>query len=399
MALHDRREEEIIKSLSKPRKYQAIFISDIHLSNRLPYAVPTTDGMTDRLEEQKKIFDRIVRVLKKKPEIKDVWILGDFFDKGTVDPVTLTFAARQLARLLKIDDVTVYILPGNHDSNSTKGGRFITEAFGAMGFDRLISLKTGFIQLKGEGDWLRFFPLAYSTKEAAESDLATYLDDHILEADADEFVNVLLMHHSINGCEHGGWTCDDGLDADTFVKKFSLTLSGHFHEHQFFGEDLEGFYLGSPMHHRFDDVGRKAQFWVIKFSEDGNHVCTDIDPGLAKFWIVKSLDEEVPEGAMPGDFIRFRIKATKEDWAKQKLDIELLVSGLKERGYRADFLFVPISSAKSRMTGEEVSVGGSVRVRTIEEQIAIYAEHVGSGDLEAVKKLGREILQEARLAR
>lgn len=368
------------------KTYTVIAISDIHMSNRLPFAKPTSNGMTDRLEDQIRLWEHVSKTAQE-VSAKSILVLGDLFDKALVDPVTLHTTVSCIVGL----PAPVYILPGNHDSTSVRGGRFATEAFGAMGKENIHALETGApFQPRS---WLSFWPVAYG---APEPSLAAVAD--MRGKCHQDVVNVLLAHHSITGCHHMGWTCPDGLDGVELCRGFSCVLAGHFHEHQRFGADLEGMYLGAPMHHRYDDVGRKAGYWVIKFKQDGAHSYKMIDPGLPKFHMLKDVDDEVPAVAKPGDFVRWRISSTTEEWTALRPKVAQRVALALDAGYRADFKHrhIPVTTAR---LAPDVKPEDGLRPVPLERQIKRYVKHVANEDeRKRLTTVGIELLQEARHA-
>ncbi len=372
----------------KPRSYRALFISDIHMSNRLPYALPTADGMTDRLEDQVKLWAHVAQTALE-TKVKAIFILGDLFDKALVDPVTLTVTVRCIVAL----PVPVYILPGNHDANSVRGGRFVVEAFGAMDKPTLFAMETG-VPIEPT-EWLSLWPLAYGTPEASLAALGG-----IRERLDSARQNVLLCHHSITGCHHFGWTCPDGLDAAEVCEGFQTVLSGHFHEHQRFGPELEGMYLGAPMHHKYDDAGRGASYWVVKFIEGREPAMREVNPGLPRFHMLKSPEASPPEDAQPGDFVRWRIKMAPDAWALARAGVVERVEAARRAGLRADFRYKPIPVAEARLSGGEADGEDATKPVTLEEQIARYVRHTAPEALDhgSLTSLGQELLAEARRA-
>lgn len=368
----------------KARSYRTLAISDIHMSNRLPYAVPTKDGMTDRLEDQIKLWQHVAKTAVDM-KVQSILVLGDLFDKALVDPVTLTTTVRCIVTL----PVPVYILPGNHDANSVRGGRFVVEAFGAMEKPTLFALQTG-VPIEPTS-WLSLWPLAYGTPEASMESLAG------IRAQLDtERQNVLLCHHSITGCHHFGWTCPDGLDAAEVCEGFQTVLSGHFHEHQRFGPELEGMYLGAPMHHKYDDAGRGASYWVIKFIEGAPPAMKQVHPGLPRFHLLKGHNEAPPEDAVAGDFVRWRIRMAPDAWALARAGVVERVEAARRAGLRADFRYKPIPVVDARLgeSGDE----DSAKPVTLEEHIARYVRHTAPEALDhkSLVSLGHELLAEAR---
>lgn len=404
------REEELIEWMSPPRTggtvlFKSLFISDIHMSNKLPYALPTKDGMTDRLEEQVKLWDHVYATLEADENIASVFILGDLFDKPNVDPVTMTTTVQCISKIAKKRNV--YILAGNHDSNSVKGGRFATEAFGAFKTKtHIFTMKTGEPMVVAPG--VTFWAMDYGSLDKAKANLESMRKQiKAIHGTAKPNGHILLMHHSVNGCEHGGWTCDDGLDADEVVQGFDTVLTGHFHDSQNFGPDLQGMYLGAPMHHRFDDVGRGAQYWVISFRSGGDHIYEPHDPGLAKFYILDDYKMDIPREADASrrDFIRWRIRATRDAWDKKyRAIVALKATKAQELGFRADYILSPIRSTIERLSGDKVGAteAGPTAPRPLEDQIAAYVELVSEGAAkeyaDALVEVGRKIMAEARHA-
>jgi hypothetical protein len=375
------------------KAYTILAISDIHMSNKLPYALPTTNGLTDRLEDQIKLWEHVKATCVAHPEVKAVYVLGDLFDKALVDPVTLTVTVACIVAL----PVPVYILPGNHDSNSVRGGRFIVEAFGAMDKPHVHSLVTG-VPVRPTS-WLTLWPMAFAPVEPSMEALAA------IRAKMGDGLNVLLAHHSIMGCKHMNWTCDDGMDPGELCEGFHAVFTGHFHDHQRFGPELQGMYLGAPMHHKYDDAGRGAQYWLVKFIEDAPAPrVKPIDPGLPRFHLIDAPDGAVPEDAKPGDFVRWRVRATADDWARLAGPLMELVAAANAAGFRADYRYKPIPTTAVRLAGSEVAEPGmeldGLKPAPLEDQIAAYVGHVApsGADAEMLVRLGREILGEARHA-
>src|SRR5690606_29453075 len=132
-------------------------------------------------------------------------------------------------------------------------------------------------------DWLNFWPVEYSPMERAKDLIGACRE----RAKKQSGSNVLLMHQSVLGCTHIGWICDDGLSPEEVCEGFDWVFTGHFHDPQNFGPNKKGLNLGAPMHHRFDDAGRKAGFWYVRFEEDGSAKRVFIDGGCPNFHSIK----------------------------------------------------------------------------------------------------------------
>lgn len=312
-------------------------ISDIHMSNRLPYAKPGPGGVTDRLQDQLDMWRRVHEsVLENR--VDATFVLGDLFDKSTVDAVTLTHTIGALADT----PVPLYVLPGNHDAiDPVRGGRYTPEAFAEMGHARIRYLSGSPGDMLSHGD-LRFWPVRYMDLEATRAALDAARDGMKRSRVKTE---VLLLHCSILGCKHFGWTCDDGLEPSELTG-WDMVLSGHFHEHQVFN-DGAGMYLGAPMHHRFDDSGRKAGWWILDFSKRKPRR-RFIDGGAPRF---HEFEWPAVDDVHEGDYVRVKVVGTHAEYIAQRPSVLEWVARQRGRGVRADHKHVPVYHHDVRITG------------------------------------------------
>lgn len=368
--------------------YKVLAISDIHMSNKLPHAHPGKDGVTDRLQDQIRLWDNVAKHVRSY-KVDCVLILGDLFDKSLVDAVTLTTTVKCIVDL----PCNVRILPGNHDAASVTGGRFTVEAFGAMDKEHIRYLRPEV--MFSPCDWLHFYPVPFgpSAPSMEQIEKAKLTAERHQEA-----VNVLLLHHSIIGCSHLGWTCDDGLDSEEVCDGFDAVLAGHFHEHQRFGPDLQGMYLGAPMHHRYDDVGRSAQYWILTFTPDGEIDEEAVDPGLPKFRRVEIRDSEItePPEVLVGDFLRYDVHATHAEWASLKPQIIELCGDWRGKQVNASFKHKPIYHHESRL-GTPIKAGAGIV--KMDQHVRTYADkaRTDSLDRDRLLEMGLGMLAEARV--
>lgn len=364
--------------------------ADIHLSNHLPHARPSTAGRTDRFDDQLALLDHMWEVAVEEA-VDAIMLLGDIFDQSKVDAVTLTHSVERIVRA----PVPTYILPGNHDAVSVRGGRFLVEAFGAMGRDHIHYLNSETpLEMKG----VTFWPLAYMPGSETKAALARTRKARKAAARASQR-DVLLFHNSVLGCTHIGWTCDDGLEAEEVCQDFDWVLSGHFHDTQTFGPNDRGMYLGAPMQHHYGDVGRPAGFWIFDF-KDGKRTQKFIQSQTPQFYAYEELEDKV--AAKAGDYVRYRIRATHADWAIAKPKVKALCSALELKGIRADFKHDPIYHHDSRM-GAVGTKTKKAETMTMDQAIAKYVdtEGVALGSLDAarLKAIGREALAAVRSGR
>lgn len=364
------------------RSFKVLASADLHMTNRLPYARPSADGRTDRFDEQLLVL-RQMREEAKRQRVDWVLLLGDIFDKSLVDAVTLTHTVEEIVQF----HCPVGILPGNHDANSLKGGRFTVEAFGAMKRDGLRFLHS---EEPLDFDWLKFWPVAFMPVDPTRAALNRIRD----RLNRDE-TNVLLFHNSIIGCTHIGWKCDDGLRPAEVCARFDYVLAGHFHTHQLFGKRKQGMYLSAPMHHHFGDVGREAGFWIFTFHENGRRDELYIKSDAPRFYIYSDLAAKVT--GVPGDFVRYILRCTHPEWEALAPQARAVCAALEHKGIRADFKHNPIYHHESRLSSATVE---RAKALSLEEAVAQYVDMpgvvLGKLDKERLKEIGREGLSAAR---
>jgi DNA repair exonuclease SbcCD nuclease subunit len=366
-------------------EYRALFVADVHMSNKLAYARPSADGRTDRLDDQLALWKR-VHATAEEEGCAAIYVLGDLFDKSLVDAVTLTHTVQAVVGEAS---VPVYLLPGNHDANTIRGGRFTVEAFNHMGRPGVACLnETAGYHAKS---WLRFWPVKFMTANEVRQELA---DIRTLMGESRCGVEVLLLHQSVVGCSHFGWVCDDGLGAEEVCEGFDWVLAGHFHDSQYFGPDNRGRYLGAPMHHRFDDEDRLAPYWVITFREDGKLKAEPRDGGAPKFHTIRWGKGDEMRVA-PGDYLRVVVEATHAEFNRVKPDVLAFVEEQKAAGIRAHHKHKPVYHHTARIKGRDKSAA-----LTTEQAVEAYPDAVDvdvSGlDLKLLKRIGREVLEAAR---
>lgn len=375
--------------------YTSLWASDLHMNNNLPHARPTSHGRTDRMEDQIKLWARF-REVALKTKAEDFWIPGDLFDHGKADAVTLAETARLMADF-PVDQIVV---PGNHDAHSIHGGRFNLEAFGwlASNVKYVGGRRPEPVQPR---PWLVFWPVEFMPVDetmAAIRDIRERIADG-LPATNGERMDILVLHNAIVGCSHVGWVCDSGLDADEVCEGFDQVIAGHFHDHQTFGPDGRGMYLGAPMHHRFDDAGRRAGFWVMKFAE-GKGVSKKWYSGKAPtFHNVDHDDptiEDIVDALNPGDYLRIKVTATHSEWVGLRRDVLDVAEQLRaEHGLRVSVTHKPVYHHTAR-----IKTHGKMGVSTMEENVDNYvmsADVDTTGlDLKKLKAIGRMALAEAR---
>lgn len=374
-----------------------LLISDIHMNNRLSHARPGPGGVTDRLQSQLDMWKRVGESADEH-EVQSIIIAGDLFDKSLVDAITLTETTRALNALSR--DRRLLLIPGNHDAISTSGGRFVVEAFGAMGNDNISYMKTG-ERVSPGGEWLGFWPMEYCSQEVATNTIAAMQAKVRALPNRHKRNEVLVMHQSVMGCEFAGdWKCDDGLDPEFVCRDFNSVVSGHFHKYQTFGPLDQGFYLGSPLHLYFDDAGRRAGYWIVTYTSDGQCERKFIPGGCPRFheldWpAIEDLTK--PKKWKAGDYVRLNVEATASDWEALKPKVKAEVDQLKEKGVHASFKYKPLHQHLRRVAGASAATDAALNPEMMADAY-LNAPSVDKGSLDKARlaRIAREALEAAR---
>lgn len=376
--------------------YRALFIGDIHMSNKLPHARTGVDGITDRLRDQVKMWEDLT-AYRIDNDIIDVWILGDLFDRALVDAATLTATVAALATVAESGGA-VRIVPGNHDTDDPKAERFLIDALGKM--DREIMCygpDTVFCKVR---DWLTLWTMAYAPVKENRRTLERITKGEVEGKLGLTAHDVLLMHNAIVGARHMGWTSDAGLGATEVCAGFDQVVAGHFHTAQEFGSC--GRYLGAPIQFDFGDEGETRGFWDAEFrpGEDGGplDVTWKLVPVHApRFWTVAwdDLDTFVsdPPKAYSGDYVRIEVRATAAEFEALRLAVDRQIEILEGRGFRASAHHDVVYHHDARLE----SADGGAEVASPERLMAEYVERIGVvGDLDGAEllALGRELYGE-----
>lgn len=376
--------------------YTGLFTGDIHMNNSLPHAKPASDGRTDRMLDQIKLWERFGKVFKKS-NASDLWVLGDLFDHGKVDAVTLSDTAHCVAAF----PGPIRLLPGNHDANTIHGGRFNLEAFGHLS-DKVLYLGGYDVTPILPRPWLVFWPLEFMPIEATRKsleDIRARIRDGVPKVHFGERMDVLLFHNAVMGCTHGGWECDDGLAPEEMCDGFDFAVGGHFHDTQVFGPDGRGMYLGAPMHHRFSDVGRRAGVWALTFKEGGEVTKAFYNGRAPRFheavWLDGKSEFTSDEDRNAGDYVRIKVTATHAEWSTLKPQVIAEAERLTKLGLRVSFKHTPLYHHETRIKTHD----GMARA-SMESNVEAYADaddvDTSGLDIARLKTLGREVLSGAR---
>jgi hypothetical protein len=370
--------------------YRAVFASDLHLSNSLPYARPGPMGITDRLKDQQRLLGQLAEVATER-KAEAVFLLGDIFDKRLVDAVTLTVAVQGLVNI----PVPTYLLAGNHDANTLKGGRFLVEAFGAMDHTAIKYMDAD--TMVQPRDWLRFWPLPYMPVDETRAKLKKYrlAMKAWREGDGENPQNILLFHQAIVGCGHGGWVCDDGLDPMEVTKGWDRVLAGHFHTHQKWGREERGAYLGAPMQHHLGDIGEKRGFWVIEFHKDSEPEWEFHNTKLPQFHKIQFADLKAHHAMRfpkRGDYAHIMVEATHAEWVTKRVEAQVFADGFTEQGINVTVRHKPVYHHETRL---KLDGDGDTSMETALGRY-LHAADIEGMDVEMLLKVGHLFLKAAK---
>jgi len=319
--------------------YKALFTADWHLSNKLPYskAMVGMDGITDRLLEQMAIIRQIIKAAKEL-EVDGFYILGDIFDKRSLDAIVVKAGAQLISELIEVVP-NVFIMVGNHDVYSLTSSRSVNEFFDFIGNGSAKYLEP---QTVIDNVGVRFHVLPWCSLDVAGDRLKSMVVAKKSMVSADKIVNnkeldILLLHHSVKGAVDRNWVSEDGLNPDELDRDWDLVLSGHFHDKQPFGD--KGHYVSAPMQHDFGDEGNglrgyyvgyfNADEYKLEFKTTEHHCFHSM---LYSTYLLNP-NENLVEWKS-GDYVRFDVLCTHAEWKLLKTEVEATEGELVKKGFR-----------------------------------------------------------------
>jgi DNA repair exonuclease SbcCD nuclease subunit len=218
-----------------------IVFSDIHFSNHAEFGRPWKDGCNTRLEEQLKVLTKIFELCEEHSS-RDLVFLGDWFHhwKAVDTPVTSAVSRVLYSLLDKHKNVTLHMMPGNHDMpNKSNPGVSTVDAYKGHSRINVYSSPTSvklcggelpcvFVPYNQNHEWVRDESLRLLPSK--EAWLFAHLDIVGAEASIDGYVST------------GGLKLED-------LDEYAGGMFGHYHMPQNFitktGRDFH--YVGSPM--------------------------------------------------------------------------------------------------------------------------------------------------------
>lgn len=336
---------------------RGVFSGDWHFSNKLPMAVDTFAGVTDRLRHVESVFRAMIddAVAFK---ARFIAILGDIFDKSRPDPVSLKLVVDLMVEAAE-RGLEVFVLPGNHDGDLRGAYFFATEALGAMRHPRVSHLERG--RTVDLAPWLQLEPVPFAPLGSTLETLAELAGDLPPEG----VQRIGLLHHPIVGATHYGYTVPDehGIPGRVACDPFDFALSGHFHKQQSFGDGW-GMYLGAPLQHNFSDVGDEGRgWWRIEFRKGSDPALEHVrSKGVPRFRSAR-IDLDNPKNVLAvlgaddplraGDYVKLTYKATHVDKAAAVVTMGPVLGALADAGIVVRTEHVPIYHHAGRIELDE----------------------------------------------
>lgn len=314
--------------------YTAIFTADWHLSNKLPYAKTASGSgdLTDRLLEQMATIRQIISEAKRR-EVRAVYILGDIFDKRSLDAIVVKAGAQLISEFLSVVPA-LFIMVGNHDVYSITSDRSVNELFEYVGSGEARYLNPE-VTLSFPADNVRFHVLPWCSLDVANVRL-----ERMIQAKnkrKKKMVDVLLLHHSVQGAVDRNWVSSEGLNPDYLDENWDLVLSGHFHDRQPIGK--KGHYVSAPMQHDFGDEGEGVRgYSVVTFNNSKYEIeykNTEYQHFHSLMYSTYLLNlDDSQKGWEENDYVRFDVHTTHAEWKLMKPEVVKTENELRAIGYR-----------------------------------------------------------------
>jgi DNA repair exonuclease SbcCD nuclease subunit len=374
--------------------YRALFAADIHVGNKLPWAVKDPNTLiTDRLIDVLGVL-RQMSGYALEHQIRDIWIVGDLIDNRLVDAVTLKLVTEEVLAIRELeldngDRLRLFLVPGNHEAGDAACKHFTLDAFASMGIwvggvsDRVGDEQISYIE---PVDGFEVVCMPYLPAPRAQS---------ILEASNFHSPTLLLAHQTIKGGMVGGWKSPDGLEPALLESVASWVFSGHFHTAQEVTPRVH--YLGAPVQHRFNDEGDCRGYWDVRWGSDG---CTKLmvpvagAPEFASLqWITSGQgSNELPslDAILPESYINPQVVGSEAQVNKLWITAERWCADARARGARSAR---PVRAVTAVQNKARMKLGDGERLTfdTVLSKYLSVTDCMGL-DRQKLEALGKELM-------
>lgn len=202
---------------------------------------------TFMLDYQERFFKHVFIPYVLKHKIKDVYILGDLFDKRKVININTLYRAKEMFfEVLKNYNVTIHILPGNHDCSFKNTNKINSLTTTLKEYENVKIYETPMVV--DVDNSISFIPWINGENSQAVFDFLSKTDS-----------KVLCGHLELSGFDmYRGIPQRHGMDVAPF-KKFDKVLTGHYHLKSS-KDNIH--YLGAQFQFTWADCGETKYFHV-----------------------------------------------------------------------------------------------------------------------------------------
>lgn len=250
-----------------------VLLADTHFANRTSFgrfnSHPEFPGCNSRLHEAINACRQAVDYAVKH-DCESIVILGDVFhDRGIID-VPVYNAVYQLFEEIANKGLKLIVYPGNHDYVDLAAMHADKHLHSLFMYNKLSSIIDSPSIVSLDCFFLGIIPFCKDTEQIIDNSVK-------LAAPKPDRPQLLLLHHSINGAVTGPheWQMPHKLDPYKLDQRWTRIFSGHYHKHQKCGPAT---YVGSPLHHDFNERTYVPGFVHVKPNGDWVHIENTISP-------------------------------------------------------------------------------------------------------------------------
>jgi len=225
--------------------------ADLHGHNFREFST-IEDGVNTRLRDCTDVVGKIL-LSAREEKVDEVWFVGDLYHlKNNLDNQVIQHIMYEMKNLA--DNLTVYIVPGNHDYRAWSSDPVLLEVLHEMP-GKFVLVEQGFIKRTGlyaVGHGVYVEPYTRKVKE---------LSQRIASVETNPEKDIFFGHQDILGARYGGFVVEQGLDADMLSKKFRWSFVGHNHTPSKIRDNVIS--VGAPLQHNFGDAGGDRGWWIL----------------------------------------------------------------------------------------------------------------------------------------
>lgn len=345
--------------------------ADNHLTNRHSKFKLDNDGVSDFLKAQWEFFDWCAQLLED-DDYDGCLILGDITDHSTLDPLTLTYLHKCLARLFKTGK-KIIVLEGNH-CITDQGNLFTvvgaaSELWHAAEAGEEVQVRFVTQREKIHVNGVDFYCCPYlSDYDAVEEGIAEW-NKEVKKADVP---SVLLYHFpTVNAVLDNGLPSQKGVNLSKDIcDNFTVCLGGDFHKPQRLINTSNAYYVGAPFDLKFGQMGPRVITNLIIDHENDEYELEQIENPF-NFPMIY-IDEDNVKEVLERDDLSRTIARLREAPSE---DLRLLMESHRDRFYS---LYLPSLSKVKKDRPEGVQVLGDLSRSRDRDILSSQLEELGA---------------------